>query len=65
MNLERMENINSLTADGWTPLQLAVNRNHIDILKLLLSREDLNINEVTHKGTALHLACKNNKHDII
>lgn len=31
------------------------------VLKFLLSQENIDINKLTHKGTALHVACSMNK----
>jgi len=66
-------NFNIQTSDGWTPLQLAVYRNQFEsslfsellvnvlAVKTLLKVKSLNINEVTKKSTALHIAVKNSK----
>lgn len=37
---------------------IAVNRKNIRIMKMLLDVKSLNVNEVTAKGTALHVASK-------
>ena len=50
--------INKTTADGWTPLQLALNRKHLDELKELLNHPTIKINDITSRGTALHVAAK-------
>ena len=48
-----------LTIDEYTPLQLAVQHHSISIMKLLLQQKKLDINQVTKRGTALHLAVVN------
>ena len=48
-----------LTIDQYTPLQLAVQHRSLDILTLLLSQKKIDVNQVTAKGTALHLAAIN------
>lgn len=47
------------TIDDYTPLQLAVQHHSPEIMKLLLEQKKLDINQVTSKGTALHLAIVN------
>lgn len=37
---------------------IAVNRKNTQIMKMLLAVKNLNVNEVTAKGTALHIASK-------
>ncbi len=50
---------NQLTLDHWTPLMLATHRNNLDLVKLLLNNKSLEINKTTCKGSALHIAVKN------
>ena len=50
--------VNKVTVDGWSPLQLVVTRKNIDEMKLLLSAASIDINLLTQKGTALHVAAK-------
>lgn len=56
--LERKVELNRCTVDGWLPLQLAVHRRHTELLKLLLEQEQINVNEVTTRGSALHVASR-------
>lgn len=67
---------NVISIDGWTPLQLAIHKNNVDgievlkkvyfiVLKLIMKQEKLNINELTNKGTALHVAAKVGKMDVV
>jgi len=58
-------NLNSLTSDGWTSLQLAVYKNQTESVKTLLKESSLNVNEVTKKTTALHIAAKNGKTPLV
>jgi len=53
--------VNKRTKEDWTPLQLSVYKNNIHALKLLLETPEIQVNTVTAKGTALHIACKQDK----
>jgi ankyrin repeat protein len=44
------------TADDFTPLQLAVLAHSPDLLALLLQQSRIDVNQLTSRGTALHLA---------
>lgn len=57
--------INQKTIDEWTPLQLAIQRNHLDTLKLLLEEKNIKINELTSRSSALHIAASLNNKDIV
>lgn len=59
--IEAGADINIKTCDGWTALQLATYKNNYEVVKLLLNTGRINVNEVTCKGTALHIAAKNGK----
>lgn len=48
-----------LTIDYYTPLQLAVQHRSPDIMNLLIEQKKIDINQVTKRGTALHLAVIN------
>lgn len=50
--------VNKTTSDGWSPLQLVVNRKNLDEMTLLLNTQSIDINLLTQKGTALHVAAK-------
>ncbi|KRX00795.1 Protein kinase-like domain [Pseudocohnilembus persalinus] len=56
--MDRGADVNSVTKDGWTPLQLAVYRKNLSIVEQLLKDEELFVNQVTSRDTALHQACK-------
>jgi len=44
------------TSDDFTPLQMAI-KNHLpDMLSLLLQQSRIDVNQLTSKGTALHVA---------
>jgi hypothetical protein len=54
-----MVNVNSVTVDEWTPLQLASCRGHISCVQALVAYGNLQVNKMTRfRGTALHLACE-------
>lgn len=57
--------INVASSDGWTPLLLAIYKNHKCIVSYLLTHPDIDVNKVTKKGTPLHLACYCNKESLV
>ncbi|CAD8097991.1 unnamed protein product [Paramecium sonneborni] len=57
--------INKVTDEGWTPLQIAVHRHNIEIVKVILNHSQVDVNLITDKGIALNLACKSNQIKII
>lgn len=57
--LKRKVNLSKVTSDGWLPLQIAVNRRNKDLIKFLIEQRSLNINAVSPRGTALHVAVMN------
>jgi len=50
--------VNKCTSDGWLPVQLAIDVSDPYYLELLLAQPNINLNLVTSKGSALHLAAK-------
>ena len=57
--VSRNVNVNRVTLDQWTPLQLASYQSHMDCVHELLQHSNLQINKMTYfRGTALHLACE-------
>jgi len=44
------------TFDDFTPLQMAIKNNSPDMLSLLLQQSRIDVNQLTSKGTALHVA---------
>jgi ankyrin repeat protein len=63
--LQNELNINPRSLDGYTPLNLASQENHIDAVKLLLRYNKIDINIANKDGyTPLHIALAN-KHIII
>lgn len=54
-----------MTSEGWTPLQLAIKKNNLNIFKKLVATKGININQTTGKGTALHLAVQMNLLDFV
>jgi ankyrin repeat protein len=63
--LEHSANPNLADSDGATPLMEAAIGGHLPILRTLLDRKDIAINdtELEHDATAFHLACGNDKPD--
>ena len=64
-NVNIKPNINLVSEEGWSPLQLAVLKNRLNCIEILLSIENLDINYVGPQGTALHIACKKNYYEIV
>ena len=58
-------NINIINNEGWSPLLLAVYKQHIKCVEILMGCEKLDINYNGPMGTALHLACKKNNRIIV
>ena len=58
-------NINITNNEGWTPLLLAVFKQHIKCVEILMSLENLDVDYLGDMGTALHLACKKNNRQIV
>ena len=52
-------NPTTLTLDDYSPLQLAVQMRSKEIMECLLHQKKLDVNQVTSKGSALHLAVIN------
>ena len=57
--------INGVSSEGWTGLQLAVNRNQTEVVKLLLKQHALEVSLLTQKQTALHIAASQGKLNIL
>jgi ankyrin repeat protein len=53
-------NLNIINNEGWTPLSLAVYKQKIKCVELLLSIDKINVNYLGPSGSALHVACKKN-----
>lgn len=53
--------VNKISQEGWTALQLAIRKNNTKVVRLLIECKRLNLNDVTAKGTALHVALKEDK----
>lgn len=63
--IQRNANVNKVSLEGWTPLQLAIIKNRSDVFKLLIKDRTLDINMQTPKGIALHLASRDGKMNFI
>lgn len=57
--LKMKVNLSKVTSDGWLPLQIAINRRNKDLIKFLIQQRSLNINAVSTRGSALHIAMMN------
>ena len=56
-------NLNIINNEGWTPLSLAVYKQKIKCVEILLGSDYIDADIVGPMGTALHIACKkNNRH---
>ncbi|OMJ96267.1 hypothetical protein SteCoe_246 [Stentor coeruleus] len=51
--------INSVSLDHYTPLMLGIIQNSLLCVEMLLRCSTIQINKMTLRGSALHLACKN------
>lgn len=59
--LARAAQINKESLEGWTPLQLALLKHQSAVVALLLGDKQLDVNQQTRKGTALHVAAREGK----
>lgn len=51
--------VNARTTDDWTPLMLAVESGNQPVCELILNHSEIDVNQVTSKGSALHIASFN------
>jgi serum/glucocorticoid-regulated kinase 2 len=58
-------NLNLQTVDDWTPLSLAAANCQASCLLILLKSAGIQINKMTRRGSALHIAVENNNLDIV
>ena len=58
-------NINQETDDFWTPLLIACAHGQTSCVCILLKAESIQINKMTKRGTALHIAVKYSRIDIV
>ena len=58
-------NINLTNNEGWSPLLLAVFKQHVKCVEILLANENINVNYLGDMGTALHIACRKNNRQIV
>ena len=56
--LIKSANPNTVSLDHYTPLQLAIVLKTNSIFQTLVSHPKIDINQVSEKGTALHIAVK-------
>ena len=58
-------NINLLNNEGWSPLLLAVYKQQVKCVEILINSEIIEVNYNGPIGTALHIACKKNNRHIV
>ena len=64
--VDQLVNVNCVTIDEWTPLQLSCYFKRVDCVKALFRHPNLQINKSTKfRGTGLHLACISGNVEII
>jgi Protein kinase domain/Ankyrin repeats (many copies)/Ankyrin repeat len=64
--VSKQVNVNKVTVDKWTPLQLACFMGHIESVVSLMKHKNLQINKMTKfRGTPLHLSCENDFTEIV
>ena len=63
--LEHHTDVNTETIDHYIPLQLACFEDSYECVELLLSSPLIQINKMTTRGSALHIACKNGNKPIV
>ena len=63
--LNQGANLNITTEDDWTPLSLASANSQAACLTLLLKSSGIQVNKMTRRGAALHIAVENNNLDIV
>jgi serum/glucocorticoid-regulated kinase 2 len=58
--LSKGASCNKESKDGWTPLQLCASNGYSESLQVLLSCGRIQVNKMTAKPPALHMACEQN-----
>ena len=58
-------NINLTNNEGWSPLLLAVFKQHVKCVEILLANENIDVNYIGDMGSALHIACRKNNRQIV
>ena len=58
-------NPNILNSEGWSPLLLAVHKQQIKCVEILMSLDNIDVDYNGSMGTALHVACKKNNRIIV
>lgn len=57
--------INMRTMDDWTPLQIAINQEHLDLLKMIIAEPTLDPNLSTSHGLPIIMAVHTNNIEIV
>ena len=65
LNKMNKSNLNIKNNEGWTPLLLAVYKQNIKCIEILMGYEGIDVNYCGPMGTALHIACKKNNRQIV
>lgn len=63
--LSQKVDVNARTTDEWTPLTIAVDKRSVEICELLLRNPEIDVNQVTSRGSALHLAASNCHRELV
>ena len=58
-------NINLTNNEGWSPLLLAVFKQHVKCVEILLANKNIDVNYIGDMGSALHIACRKNNRQIV
>ena len=58
--------VSKMSADGWTPLHLACSQGHLQVVKILITLGNGDVNSVAEEhGTPLHCAARAGKVQIV
>ncbi|CAD8149110.1 unnamed protein product [Paramecium pentaurelia] len=57
--------ISILSKDGWNCLQIAIWQSNIKMTNLIMGSNSINVNQITIKGTALHIAAQIDDQELI
>ena len=58
-------NVNITNNEGWSPLILAVYKQHLKCVEILMAYDGIDVNYIGPIGSALHVACRKNNRCIV
>lgn len=58
-------NVNITNNEGWSPLLLAVYKQHLKCVEILMAYDGIDVNYIGPIGSALHIACRKNNRRIV